>query len=81
MMNRKEIKYWIIKKLQDDLQIKEDISELLYLGTLGLDSLKIIFLIVELEASFNITFSDEELLYENFSSLDNIVERISGKLL
>jgi len=50
------------------------------LSALGLDSLKAMELIVELESFFNIEFEDEELLFENFNNVSKIVNRISEKV-
>ncbi|WP_308638627.1 acyl carrier protein [Paenibacillus silvisoli] len=48
---------------------------------LGLDSIKSVSLIVALESTFDITFEDGELLFENFSSINKIVEIVTGKLV
>ncbi|NOU63247.1 hypothetical protein GC096_04210 [Paenibacillus sp. LMG 31461] len=50
------------------------------LQTIGLDSLKTISLIVEIEERFDIMFDDKELLFENFSSLNKITEITLKKL-
>lgn len=50
------------------------------LTILGLDSLKSVALIVNLEESFNIVFEDEELLLEYYSTIGKIAARVSGKL-
>ncbi|MFC5404216.1 acyl carrier protein [Cohnella soli] len=47
----------------------------------GLDSIKVVELIVELEETFGIIFYDDELLFENFSTIQLIVDRIQGKLV
>lgn len=59
----------------------EDLSATEELYTRGLDSIKTVELIVELEECFGITFSDEELLFENFATVRLIVDRIRGKLV
>ncbi|PFL57259.1 phosphopantetheine-binding protein [Bacillus cereus] len=55
-----------ILECNDELSIGDN------LGELGLDSLNTVTLIVELEEQFNITFEDEELLFDNFSTLEKI---------
>lgn len=47
---------------------------------LGLDSMRSINLVVELEVSFNILFDDDELLLSNFSSIDKIYSKVTQKL-
>lgn len=59
----------------------EHISETQELYTWGLNSIKTIELIVELEECFDIIFSDEELLFENFATIQRIVDRIQEKLV
>lgn len=49
------------------------------LGTGVLDSLGILDLVHYLEADFSITVSDEELLPENFDSIDSIAEFVNRK--
>lgn len=46
----------------------------------GLDSMRTIKLIVDLEETFNIVYTDEELLFENFISSAVIAEKIMSKL-
>lgn len=49
------------------------------LGEFGLDSLRTIQLIVELEQNFDLAFNDDELMFENFSSISKIVSQIKAK--
>lgn len=58
----------------------EIITEQLELSSIGLDSIKTIVLVVELEEMFGIAFADQELLYEYFSRLDRITSLVSNKL-
>ena len=44
----------------------------------GLDSLKVVELVVELESAIGISFPDENLLAENFENVMAIVRAISG---
>lgn len=46
---------------------------------LGLDSLKSVGLVVELEMAFGILFEDEEMLLQNFSSIGKITDKIMRK--
>ena len=58
----------------------KDITKNDDLRGLGLDSLNAVGLIVELESVFNIEFFDEELLFDNFSNIGRIVEKVESKL-
>lgn len=55
--------------------INEDLS------VLGMNSIKSVQLIVELEEMFNIAFEENELFFENFYSLNKISELLSNKLM
>lgn len=58
----------------------EDIASERKLSELGLDSIKSVQLIVELEEKFNIMFEEEELLFEHFATIQQIALLIYGKL-
>ncbi|MEI7024438.1 acyl carrier protein [Paenibacillus sp. y28] len=45
----------------------------------GLDSMATMNLIIEFEGLFNVAFEDEELLFENFSTIEKMVNRIFAK--
>lgn len=75
-----------------ELKIMQALEKVLYLNAnppsehedlnaLGLNSIKTIALVVELEERFDITFEDDELLFENFATIRTIADRISGKLV
>ena len=60
-----------VKKITDDTLIFEE-------GVL--DSMGLLFLIEFLQEEFNITTNDDELVVENFQSINNIVAFMEGKL-
>jgi acyl carrier protein len=70
----------ITSKVKEILEINGDITIDENLANLGLDSLKSVALIVDLEESFNIVFEDEELLFEYYSTIQKIAGRVVGKL-
>lgn len=75
------IKEMIIELLGNDLAIiEEDIEFDTDLTIYGLDSLNVILLIINIEKKYNITFMDENLLLENFSTIRNIFRIIEGEL-
>ncbi|MCP1132747.1 acyl carrier protein [Paenibacillus polysaccharolyticus] len=47
----------------------------------GVDSVKIIRLVVKLEEHFDISFEDDDLMMENFKTVLDIVKMIKPKLL
>lgn len=49
------------------------------LFNLGLDSIGVMELLVEIENQFQITFSDDELSPELFESVEKLVEKIASK--
>lgn len=81
MMDPQAIESKIAGTLQEILETNKKISSGDDLTALGLDSIKSVALIVDLEVAFDITFDDEELLFENFSTLSKISERVRDKLV
>ena len=63
-----------VLKLPSDTFINSDIN----LFTKGLDSLKMIEMIVDLEAAFKIEFNDDDLQGKNFSSIDAITQMMQA---
>ncbi|MDK8191949.1 acyl carrier protein [Paenibacillus sp. UMB7766-LJ446] len=77
-----DLKDTVIKNIAQCLQITniKEIDMHDNLNDLGVCSIKMIRLIVILEEHFDIIFSDEELLFENFNTLSNILNIIQLKL-
>jgi acyl carrier protein len=65
----------VLEITDDEIRLDDD------LGACGLDSMKSVHLIVELEEQFNFAYEDEELIFENFSTLQKIIDRINAKLM
>lgn len=80
-MSTSSVEQTVRLKLAKVLSVAEDFSTTEELYVWGLDSRRTVELIVELEESFVILFSDEELLFENFATIQLIVDRIQGKLV
>lgn len=64
----------ILEKTDVNFSVEDDLSPY------GLDSINTVRLIVELEDMFDIIFEDDELLFQNFSTVNHIVSRIIRKL-
>lgn len=80
MNTTKENLYSEIREIiKDTLDTKKEIGIEEDLITVGLDSLNTVSLILELEDRFDIAFDDNELLTENFSSIEKIATNILEK--
>ncbi|CAG7658914.1 acyl carrier protein [Paenibacillus allorhizosphaerae] len=77
----REVQHKVLENINRVLHLRE--SSILIgddLRIIGLDSIKTVVLIVELEESFDITFDDDELLFENFNVPDKIINLIIKKV-
>ncbi len=63
------------------IDISSELDEAQELSRIGVDSLLSIRLIVELENRFEVTFDDEDLLLENFSTPISICKMVENKLV
>ena|SRR5690554_4960201 len=79
-MEKLEVVDTIKEKLAFIVESDEDIDENIDLFKVGLDSIKTIRLVVELETIFDITIEDDDLVIENFSTLSKIVEMVNSKI-
>ncbi len=75
----------VIKILSETISVKvdafSDIKETDDLRDWGLDSLKSIDVIVALEDEFNIAIDDDDLLIENFNTVEKILKLIDKYLV
>jgi acyl carrier protein len=78
-MDYNEIKNNIMAKLNTMLELSGTIDDNLELSEVGMDSMKAIQFIVEMETSFEITFDDDELQSDHFTSLAKIVDLVIHK--
>lgn len=56
--------------------VDNDLTDDTELIEYGLNSLKTIALIVKLEELYNITFDEDDLLFENFSTIRDIINQL-----
>jgi len=78
-MDTKQIILDILQEMHPEVDDFEQISDLVHGGTL--DSLNIVMLIAELSENFDIEIPPQEIVYENFDSVDGLVkmvERLQG---
>ncbi|ANY70211.1 hypothetical protein BBD42_29670 [Paenibacillus sp. BIHB 4019] len=84
-MNRTEwtkehIAGYVQSQIKEQLQLEEDVAPDDELASYGMDSFASMTLVVAFETNYNIVFEDEELLFENFATLQHMVDSICGKL-
>lgn len=70
----------VTNKVKEVLEYNQDIYVNQDLAEIGLDSLASVTLLVELEEMYNIEFDDEEMLFENFSTITKINNLVCNKL-
>ncbi|WP_178984252.1 acyl carrier protein [Winogradskyella helgolandensis] len=73
-----KIKNYIIESTFDDVEKIKDDTLIFEEGIL--DSMGLLFLIEFLQEEFNLTTSDEELVVENFQSINSIIAFIESKM-
>ncbi|WP_179349367.1 acyl carrier protein [Winogradskyella pacifica] len=73
-----KIKNYIIESTFDDVEKIKDATLIFEEGIL--DSMGLLFLIEFLQEEFNLTTSDEELVVENFQSINSIIAFIESKM-
>lgn len=77
-MNKIEEKIYQILREELDFDFKFS-RELDLVEDLGIDSIQILNIILELEDSFNMEFTDEQLDLDTISKVSTIVEIVQGK--
>jgi len=70
----------ISSKVKEVLELDQEIDLHQNLVELGLDSLASVNLLVDIEEMYNIQFDDEEMLVENFSTINKVYQLVNGKL-
>lgn len=69
-----------IAELTENPQLKHEANDYGQIKEMGMDSVKTINMIVQIEQHFDIMFEDEELSIEYFSTIDLFAESILTKL-
>jgi len=69
-----------IAALLDQPNIESDLTNDEIVSNRGVDSVKIINLIIQIEQNYDIMFEDDEMLIENFESIDKMTAIILSKL-
>ena len=83
-MNRDEIKEKLVAlcaEIFKDSNVDTDLLEYVdFADDLGMDSITFITLIVEIEATFDITVPDDLLLMDNFKNVDDVIKVVAEQL-
>ncbi|NBI29828.1 acyl carrier protein [Chengkuizengella marina] len=79
-LSEAEVSIIVKKNIIKILKTKENIENTDYLAEYGFDSIEMIELIIDLEEKFHILFDDEELLPENFQTINQITRLCMEKL-
>ncbi|GFN32200.1 acyl carrier protein [Paenibacillus xylaniclasticus] len=77
-MHQEHLKDEIVAMLTEILETPVDDSHV-DLSSLGMNSMKAIQLIVELETRYDIEFEDSELLLKNFNTINSILTKVEEK--
>ena len=78
--SRESIGETVTLKIKEQLQLEQSVAPEDELAQYGMDSFASMSLVVAFETEFGIVFEDEELLFEHFATVQDMVERIYGKL-
>lgn len=82
-MVKKAIEEKVREILAESGDLQVDVSQVTpsdELKNFGINSISYLKIIVEIEEKFNVVFDKEDLFFDNFRSINNIVERIESKL-
>lgn len=75
-MNKKDIEVIVLNIIQDKIDENRYIAHDAILADKGIDSLKIIEVVVKIEEIFNFEFEDEKLSYETLRTIGSIAEYV-----
>jgi len=70
----------ITDKIVELFNVQSKLGQNDNLISIGLDSIRFVNLIVALEEMYDVSFEDDEFLVENFSTVQQIIDRIQSKL-
>lgn len=76
-----DIKARVINMLKENLEESDQVEELKPdddLVVLGINSMTFIRLVIAAEMEFGIAWKDEDLNYQNFSTINNIIDYITS---
>ncbi|WP_036605517.1 acyl carrier protein [Paenibacillus assamensis] len=82
-MQKQEIVQFLmerVKAMSTKPQAVETMTEATEISALGIDSVTLINLVVEIEQKFDIFLEDDEMTVERFNSVQDIAALISGKI-
>lgn len=76
------VEEFILERLQEQYCFpkESDLTKLNYIEEGYIDSMGLIQFISELEGNFNIEFSDEEIISEDFQIVSKLINMVKGKI-
>lgn len=80
MISKEQI-YLKIKELCNISELQEEPQSINLVEDLGFESIQIVKLIIDIEREYDITFDIFQISIEDFTSLDNLVEKIYNLIL
>ncbi|MFB9327855.1 acyl carrier protein [Paenibacillus aurantiacus] len=60
--------------------VERELDDFMPIQSIGIDSMQLIHLVVQIETEYDIVFEDDEMLLENFKTIAIIADRIMMKL-
>lgn len=74
------IEKYLVNELKKYLQLSSNIISKQNLFDLGLDSLSLINLIIDIENSYKFEFDDSDMVLEKFSTIESIINLVDNYL-
>jgi acyl carrier protein len=82
ILNKRDVEVKIREIIDKNCELTKRIQEIRIddeLQNYGMDSLSVIRVIVEIEEDFEFEFNDEDLVIDNFKSVDKLVDYVLSK--
>ncbi len=77
---KENIEKYLVNELKKYLQLNSNITSNQNLFDIGLDSLSLISLIIDIENSYKFEFDDSDMVLEKFSTIESIIKLVDGYL-
>lgn len=77
---KENIEKYLVNELKKYLQLNSNITSNQNLFDIGLDSLSLINLIIDIENSYKFEFDDSDMVLEKFSTIESIINLVDNYL-
>lgn len=74
------IEKYLVNELKNYMQLNSNITLNQNLFDIGLDSLSLISLIIDIENNYKFEFDDSDMVLENFSTIESIIKLVDSYL-